>query len=133
MTERPTTYVDIILPLPLNSLFPYSIPEPLTEAVKSGVRVIVPFGKQKMMVGLAVRIHDKEPEFNVKDITRVLDTTPIVTEDQLRMWNWIADYYMSPSRFSGSVIYVSVFGLYPSTDFSPAGRAALNTSPMGDM
>ena len=96
MTERPTTYVDIILPLPLNSLFTYSIPEPLTEAVKSGVRVIVPFGKQKMMVGLAVRIHDKEPEFKVKDITRVLDTTPIVTEDQLRMWNWIADYYMSP-------------------------------------
>ena len=44
MTERPTTYVDIILPLPLNSLFTYSIPEPLTEAVKSGVRVIVPFG-----------------------------------------------------------------------------------------
>ena len=64
--------------------------------MKSGVRVIVPFGKQKMMVGLAVRIHDKEPEFKVKDITRVLDTTPIVTEDQLRMWNWIADYYMSP-------------------------------------
>ena len=56
----------------------------------------LPFGKQKMMVGLAVRIHDKEPEFKVKDITRVLDTTPIVTEDQLRMWNWIADYYMSP-------------------------------------
>lgn len=89
-------YVDIILPLPLNSLFTYSVPEPLHGKVGEGRRVLVPFGRSKTYIGLIVRIHNVKPDFTVKDVKLVLDDTRVVTSVQLELWNWIADYYMSP-------------------------------------
>lgn len=91
-----TTYVDIILPLPIDSLFTYSVPEGMEDEVKSGTRVLVPFGKSKLTVGLAVRTHHARPEFSVKDITKVLDKEPVVTQDQAKIWKWISEYYMAP-------------------------------------
>lgn len=96
MNDTETTYVDIILPLPLDSLFTYSVPPPLLAQVKSGVRVVVPLGKSKRVTGLVVRIHSNKPDFKVKDIERVLDAELVVTDKQLELWKWISDYYMSP-------------------------------------
>lgn len=88
-------YVDVILPVPLQGLFTYAVPDGMTVAV--GMRVMVSFGRSKTYVGLAARLHDNKPEgYDVKTIQQVMDAEPIVTDSQLKLWLWIADYYMSP-------------------------------------
>lgn len=91
-------YADVILPLPLEGLFTYAIPPSLDGgAVRFGVRVIVPFGRSKTYVGVVARVHGDEPQgYEVKPIAQVLDTVPIVTPGQYRLWQWISEYYMSP-------------------------------------
>lgn len=89
------TYADIILPLPLDSLFTYSVPDSLAGRVGLGVRVLVPFGKSKTYVGLVVRTHNNKPDFKVKDISVVMDDAPVVNSVQLDLWRWMADYYLS--------------------------------------
>ena len=88
-------YVDVILPVPLQGFFTYAVPNGMTVAV--GMRVVVSFGRSKTYVGLAARLHDNKPEgYDVKTIQQVMDAEPIVTDSQLKLWLWIADYYMSP-------------------------------------
>ena len=69
-------YVDVIVPLPLDGLFTYSVPERLREQVRFGVRVTVPLGKSKQYTALVVKAHDDEPTFVVKDILAVRARTP---------------------------------------------------------
>ena len=91
------TYADIILPVPLDGLFTYSVPAPMEGQVRFGVRVLVPFGPKITHVGVVARVHGKAPEgIAVRDILRVLDTEPVVTATQYRLWQWMADYYMAP-------------------------------------
>ena len=69
----------------------------MEEQVRFGCRVLVPFGRSKQYVGVIVRQHDQRPEgYEVKDILQVIDTQPILLPEQYRLWQWIADYYMSP-------------------------------------
>lgn len=89
-------YADIILPLPLEGVFTYSVPDDMASAVKPGMRVVVPLGSSKKYMGVVLKVHDVKPEFEVKDILSLSDTRPSVTALQLRLWQWIADYYMSP-------------------------------------
>lgn len=90
-------YADIILPLPLEGYFTYAVPSPMAGLCRLGVRVMVPFGRSKTYVGLVARLHDTKPEgYQVKDILQVLDREPILLPAQLKLWQWIADYYMSP-------------------------------------
>ena len=89
--------VDVILPLPLDGFFTYSVPQPLEGQVKAGCRVLVPFGRSKQYVGLVARLHNDQPEgYEVKDLLQMIDTQPILLPEQYRLWLWIADYYMSP-------------------------------------
>ncbi len=89
-------YADIILPLPLEGVFTYSIPSHMANRVAFGARVLVPFGKSKRYVGVVARVHGDKPEgYAVKDIAMLLDTHPAVTPMQYRLWQWIADYYMA--------------------------------------
>ena len=90
-------FADIILPLPLDGYFTYSVPQQLEEQMRVGVRVLVPFGRSKTYVGLTARLHDNAPaDYKVKDVLRVLDSEPILLPQQLKLWQWISDYYMSP-------------------------------------
>jgi primosomal protein N' (replication factor Y) len=78
-------------------VFTYSVPQSLEEQVKRGVRVLVPLGRNKTYVGIISEVHDKKPEgYQTKDILQVLDSSPILLDAQLHLWQWIADYYMSP-------------------------------------
>ena len=89
------TYADLILPVPLRGLFTYSVPEGMT--VQVGCRVVVSFGRSTTYVGIVVRLHGEKPEgYKVKPISVVIDAQPVVTALQLKLWQWIADYYMSP-------------------------------------
>ena len=88
-------YADVILPLPLQGTFTYAIPDNMQVAV--GMRVLVPLGRSTTYVGLVDRIHDVQPQqYAVKALLQVMDTTPIVTNQQLTLWRWMSDYYLSP-------------------------------------
>ena len=88
-------YADVILPLPLPGLFTYAVPEGLSIGI--GVRVLVPFGRSKTYLGIVAKVHDVKPQgYQVKPIAQVMDAEPAVTERQLELWQWIADYYISP-------------------------------------
>lgn len=102
------TYANIILPLPLDGYFTYCVPDDLASRVQNGMRVTVPFGKSKTYVGVVAEYPVDVPKpveevaqqgkkkIVYKNIADVLDDTPILLPQQLRLWKWIADYYMSP-------------------------------------
>lgn len=89
-------YVDVILPLPLEGTFTYSVPEPMVAQVRMGVRVLVPLGRSKTYTAMAVRLHSEKPEFETRPIIQVIDAEPVLIEQQLRLWQWISTYYISP-------------------------------------
>ena len=88
-------YVDVILPLPLEGTFTYSLPLLLVDKVCLGVRVLVPLGKSKTYTAMAVRVHEDAPEFKTRDILQVIDADPVMLDRQMRLWQWIATYYMA--------------------------------------
>ena len=90
-------YIDVILPVPLDGTFTYSVPQPLEGQVRVGVRVLVPFGRSKTYVGIVASTQGTAPSVSqIKSVLQVLDVSPILTDCQLRLWQWISDYYMSP-------------------------------------
>lgn len=91
-----TTYVDVIVPLPLEGTFTYSVPHNLAERVRFGVRVAVTFGASKVHTAIVVRVHLDKPAFNVKDIVDVIDDQPMLLEQQYQLWQWLSAYYMAP-------------------------------------
>ncbi|MDD6111899.1 MAG: primosomal protein N' [Prevotellaceae bacterium] len=89
-------YADVILPLPLEGFFTYKVPDSIQPEELVGCRVVVPFGKSKTYVGLVARLHDNEPQgYSVKPLTMRLDQRPVVGEMQMRLWQWIAKYYIA--------------------------------------
>ena len=90
-----TVYAEIIIPSALPKNYTWSVPQHLMEAVKVGCRVEVNLGKSKKYAGIVKRLHKKKPDFfETKDILNVLDVEPVVFEQQLKLWEWIASYYM---------------------------------------
>ncbi len=88
------THADIILPLALpKRTYTYSVPESVQHLVQPGVRVEVQFGRSKLYSGLVERVHDQQPDYQVKSIISVLDEVTVVTPQQLKLWDWMADYY----------------------------------------
>jgi primosomal protein N' (replication factor Y) len=69
----------------------------MQKTVKVGMRVLVPFGRNKTYLGIVDRLHDEPSKgYEIKHIGQLIDEEPTVTEQQLRLWHWIADYYLSP-------------------------------------
>jgi primosomal protein N' (replication factor Y) len=97
MSERLTLFADVILPVPIHQAFTYRIPFDLNDYVQFGQRVIVPFGKNKLITGLIVRIHQEVPTiYQAKFIEHLLDDSAIITHKQFDFWKWISSYYMAP-------------------------------------
>ena len=87
-------YADVILPLPLQGAFTYALPTEMADKVQVGCRVIVSFGSRKFYTAIVVRLHDDTPSYPTKLVTDVLDEKPVVLQEQLCLWKWIADYYL---------------------------------------
>ncbi|WP_281632162.1 replication restart helicase PriA [Flavobacterium luteolum] len=88
-------FIEVILPLSLAKTFTYSISEAEYHFIKKGMRVAVPFGKNKIYTGLVLDVHENAPTlYEAKEIHQILDEKPIATEIQIKHWLWIADYYM---------------------------------------
>ncbi len=88
-------FIDVILPIPLERLFTYSISKAEFDYIKPGMRVAVPFGKSKIYTALVHNSHQNSPEaYKAKPIYQILDEFPIANEYQIKLWSWIASYYM---------------------------------------
>ncbi|MFH2143967.1 MAG: primosomal protein N' [Bacteroidota bacterium] len=97
MTKK-ALFADVILPLPLDNLFIYNIPEEFKNIIFRGCRVVVQFGAKKIYTALVKNIHNIQPtDYEVKDILSVLDEKPIINDFQFQFWDWIAQYYMCSS------------------------------------
>ena len=88
-------FIDVILPIPIQKTFTYSITDEEVSFLEVGMRVAVPFGNKNMYTGLVFNIHTTKPTlYETTDIIQILDENPIVNELQLKHWQWIANYYM---------------------------------------
>lgn len=88
-------FINVILPIPIQKLFTYSVTEAEANFLQAGIRVAVPFGRSKIYTALVFEVHLKPPEaYEAKEIHQILDKQPIVTQQQLQLWQWIANYYM---------------------------------------
>jgi primosomal protein N' (replication factor Y) len=97
MSERKTFFADVLLPVPIHQVFTYRIPFELNDSLAFGLRVIVPFGKSKLVTGIVTEVHERIPEaYQAKYIEYVLDEYPIITKKQFQFWTWISQYYMAP-------------------------------------
>lgn len=89
-------FIDVILPLPLDTYFTYSINKSEFSFLKIGMRVVVPFGKSKICTALVAKVHQNPPVlYEAKEIYQIIDENPIVLPSQLELWDWISKYYMA--------------------------------------
>lgn len=88
-------FVEVIIPLSLPKTFTYRVSEAEFQYIQKGMRIAVPFGKNKIYTALAVDLHQNAPTlYEAKEIHQILDEQPIVNEFQINHWFWIASYYM---------------------------------------
>ncbi len=88
-------FAEVIIPLALPKNYTWSVPEQFRHLVKPGIRVEVVLGKNKKYAGLIKELYSQPPQaYETKDILNVLDTEPIIFPEQLKLWSWIARYYM---------------------------------------
>lgn len=92
--ERRTLFADIVLPIPVKGTFTYRVPFELNGQIAVGQRVMVQFGKTKVMSGIVMRLHETPPHVVPKYIMELLDEKPIVHSFQFDFWNWMSNYYM---------------------------------------
>lgn len=87
-------YADVILPLPVGETFTYALPETMQTQACVGGCVIVPLGNRKMYSAVIARLHDDKPDYVTKEVLELNGDGPLVLPAQLRLWRWIADYYL---------------------------------------
>lgn len=104
--ERITLFADVLLPVAIPKLFTYRVPFELNAQMAVGCRVIVQFGKRKVLTGIVAQIHSKPPEvYEAKYIIDLLDTEPVIHQKQLDLFHWMAGYYMCTA---GEVLNVAL-------------------------
>lgn len=94
MEDTQIYFVDVLLPLHIPNCYTYRVPQEYNGQLRSGQRVVVQFGRQRIYSALVRRIHTQQPQWKSKYIMGILDTAPIVTELQMEFWEWMARYYM---------------------------------------
>lgn len=88
-------FAEVILPLPLNSSFTYSVPDDMRSTIAVGSRVLVQFGRRKFYTGIVSALHNEKPTgYEVKPLSCLLDGGPVVRYPQMKLWEWIASYYL---------------------------------------
>src|SRR6202012_875833 len=89
-TDRETLFVEVILPLAIAKNYTYRVPYEMNDAVAIGKRVVVQFGKSKLYTAIVASIGTLAPEkYEAKYILEVLDDRPVVTNEQLKFWQWM--------------------------------------------
>ncbi len=92
--ERLTLFADVIVPLGVPNRYTYRVPFEMNREVTRGKRVLVQFGKARIYTGIIYQVHEKPPTgYEAKYIEAVLDDEPVVTDTQLKFWDWLGFYY----------------------------------------
>ena len=126
-------FIDVILPIPLEKRFTYSITQAESEFLTIGMRVSIPFGKTKIYTGIVAAIHQTAPViYEAKEIHQILDEQPIVTQTQLQLWHWIAKYYMSTEGEVMRAALPNAFLLESETIISKNNALDLNENDLKD-
>ncbi len=90
-----TLFAEFVLPVPIPKLFTYRIPAAYNQKVKIGQRAIVQFGTKKILTGIIAKLHNLPPkDYEAKYILELLDEQEVVYDQQFKLYQWIADYYM---------------------------------------
>ncbi len=93
--SRETLFVEVLLPLSIPKLYTYRVPFALNEEVEAGKRCVVQFGKSKMYTAIISSVTKQAPTgYEAKYLMDIIDDKPIIYPQQLKLWNWIADYYL---------------------------------------
>ena len=93
--EQATSFVDVVLPVPIPKLFTYRIPRELEGQVVIGHRVVVQFGTKKILTGIVAALHQQAPkEYEARYIITLLDDVPMVKDHQLELFGWLSAYYL---------------------------------------
>ncbi|MFZ6010580.1 MAG: replication restart helicase PriA [Bacteroidota bacterium] len=93
--SRITYFAELLLPVPIPKLFTYRVPADLNDYIKTGQRAIVQFGDRKIVTGLVINIHEHPPkDYEAKYLLELLDEFPAVTDVQMKLYQWIASYYL---------------------------------------
>lgn len=88
-------FTEVVLPLPLHGRFTYRVPEDLRDKVQPGMRAIVQFGARKSFSAVILNVTEEPPPIgNLKSLLSLLDETPVVNAVNLKLWDWISEYYM---------------------------------------
>jgi len=124
-------FINVILPIPLERLFTYSITRAEYDYIKSGMRVAVPFGKSKIYTAIVHNTHQNSPDvYEAKSIHQILDEFPIVTEYQIKLWSWISNYYMCTMGDVLRAALPSAFLLESETIISLNNATTINDSQL---
>ncbi|WP_299107417.1 primosomal protein N' [uncultured Winogradskyella sp.] len=126
-------FIDVILPIPLQKAFTYHITEAESQFLKPGMRVAVPFGKSKIYTALVYTIHQNPPTaYDAKTIHQILDDSPVITKNQLKHWEWIANYYMCSIGEVLRAAMPNAFLLESETVISKNEKVTINESELKD-
>jgi primosomal protein N' (replication factor Y) (superfamily II helicase) len=125
-------YCDVSLPIPLDQFFTYALPETLRHRVRTGCRVLVPFGSRKL-TGVVLRTHSERPSGSIRDVLRLLDEEPALDDELLKLGRWISAYYCAPlgetlrsmTPLAGDVRHGKIYSL------TKAGRDAARQLHLG--
>ena len=126
--EEISCWAEVILPLALPTVYTYAVPSRLLATAKPGSRAEVVFGKNKKYAGIIKSVSDLKPQYKTKSIVNVLDEQPILFDQQLKLWNWISNYYMCsegevmaaalPTNFKLSSETILIFNEEAGEDFT---------------
>lgn len=118
---RKTYFVQVLLPVPIPKTFTYRVPQKYEEHIQVGIRAIVPFGKKKIITGIISAIHQEAPnDYEAKYLLEILDEFPVVSRQQFKLFEWMAQYYMATE---GEVLNV---GLPSGLKLSSESKIQLN-------
>ena len=96
VNDQMVHYIDVILPLAIRDCYTYSIPDGLSMPAP-GARVLVPL-MRKQVRGIVLREHtepvDADFAAKIKPILSVSETAPVVSPEQLALWQWMSSYYI---------------------------------------
>ena len=144
--DNSTVILQLAVPSPLRRLFDYLPPEDCAKRMpdewKPGLRLLVPFGRRRVVAVLAGISSSSElaPE-QLKHAITVLDSEPLFSEPLIRTLNWAAAYYQHPPGevFStalpvklrqGAEVEPAVVPIWEASDFPAAdGNALLSRAP----
>ena len=85
-------FVEVVLNLPINSSFTYNVPDTINENLL-GKRVIVNFRGRKA-TAYVINQTEVKPEFNTKDIIKVVDKKALFEKDTIDLATWISEFYL---------------------------------------